>query len=316
MDFRELEYIVSIAKNQGVGKAAEECFVSQPTLSKFVQNLEYNLGQPLFRRLGNKFLLTYAGERYVETAKIILEKKRGLEQELSNIVREDIGEMKIAFRHCGGINVLPQVLPLFWKLFPRVKVKIYEDNSETLENALLNGDLDLAFITFPPRHPDITNEIITREELVLIMSPDHPMAGKGAAKKDCKYPWMDIALLKDESFILPWPNQRTRQMADKIFRAAGIKPNILLTIKNIDVLVQLAAKGFGLAFVGETPLQYIPVSEKPVCFSVGNPATEFSFAVTYRSDMYQTRYIKQFINIVKQIVIPAPADILKVQHYA
>jgi DNA-binding transcriptional LysR family regulator len=308
MDFRELEYVVSVAKHQGVGKAAEECYVSQPTLSKFVQNLEYTLGQPLFRRLGNKFLLTYAGERYVETARNILEIKKGLDRELSDILREDIGELKIAFRICGGINIIPQVLSLFWKQFPRVKVKIHEDNSSVLESELLNGDIDLAFITLPIRHPDITYEIINQEELLLVMSPDHPMAFQGITKKGCKYSWMDITKLKDEGFILPWPDQRTRQVADKIFHDAGIKPKILLTVRNIGVSLQLAAEGFGITFAGETPLRYTATSKKPACFSVGSPSTDFNFVVAFRKGMYHPTYVKQFINIVKEISASASAS--------
>jgi DNA-binding transcriptional LysR family regulator len=301
MDFRELEYVVSIAKHQRVGKAAEECCITQPAMSKFIQNLEYNLGQPLFRRLGNKFLLTYAGERYVETAKLILETEKRLEKELSDIVREDIGEMKIAFRLCGGINVIPEVLSVFWKQYPRVKIKIHEDNSGVIENELLNGDIDLAFITLPFKHPDVSTKLISKEEFLLVMSGNHPMVDKASVKDGCKYPWMDINILKDESFILPWPTQRTRQMADKIFRDAGIKPNVLLTVRNTDVMIELAAKGFGIAFVGEAALRHVPKQEKLCCFSVGSPNTEFSLAVALRSEMYQPTYIKHFINIARNL---------------
>jgi DNA-binding transcriptional LysR family regulator len=311
MDFRELEYIVSIAKNQGVGKAAEECNVSQPTLSKFVQNLEYILGQPLFRRLGNKFLLTYAGEQYTQAAKIILEIKKELDQELSDIVQKHIGEIKMFFRYHGGTHMLPKMLSVFWNQFPRVKIKISDDVSDTPESELLNGDIDIAFTTIPIQHPNITREIINREELVLIMPPDHPMADKGIERPEYNFPWMDIKLLKDEAFILSLPNQRSRQMADKIFRDAGIKPNIRLTVRNKEIMFQLVAKRFGLAFVAQSLLHHFPADEKPVCFSVGNPAPEFIFTVAYRSDIYQPTYIKEFTNIVKK-VFSASEDVLKV----
>jgi DNA-binding transcriptional LysR family regulator len=301
MDFREFEYVVSIAKHQRVGKAAEECCITQPAMSKFIQTLEYNLGQPLFHRLGNKFLLTYAGERYVETAKIILETEKRLKKELSDIVREDIGEMKIAFRLCGGINAMPELLSVFWKQYPRVKIKIHEDTSGVIENELLNGDIDLAFITLPFKHPDVSTQLISQEELLLIMSGNHPMADKAVVKDGCKYPWMDINILKDESFILPWPAQRTRQMADRIFRDEGIKPNVLLTVKNTNAMIELASKGFGIAFVGEATLWTVPEKENLRCFSVGSPNTEFSLAIALRSAMYQPTYIKHFIDIAKSL---------------
>jgi DNA-binding transcriptional LysR family regulator len=300
MDFRELAYIVSIAKHQGVGKAAEELYVSQPTLSKFVQNLESSLGQPLFRRLGNKFLLTYAGKRYVETAQAMLAMKKEMDQELSDIIRESVGEFKIAVPIMRGIYILPRALPLFRERFPRVRVTVFEANSAELEHNILTGEIDLALVTVGDKHSDIVYEIINDEEIVLVMSPDHPLAGQGVIKPGCRYPWMDLHKLENEQFILQWTDQRTRQVSDKILHEAGIKPNIMLTVRNIFVSVQLAAAGYGMAFVGESPLRYIQTSVKPACFSVGKPKTTFSFAAAYRRGIYLPTYIRDFITIVKE----------------
>ena len=75
MDFRELSYVLAIAKTQNITKAADSLYVTQPTLTKFLQNLEKEMGQKLFRKLGNRFVLTYAGERYVAKATEILNLK-------------------------------------------------------------------------------------------------------------------------------------------------------------------------------------------------------------------------------------------------
>jgi DNA-binding transcriptional LysR family regulator len=305
MDFRNLEYIVSIAKYQSIGKAAEECFVSQPTISKFVQHLENSLGQPLFQRAGKKFFLTYAGERYVTIAKTILEAKRGLDKELTDILQEDTGELKIAFRVCGGINI-PRLLSRFWNHFPRIKIKIHEDNSKILENEILKGDIDLAFLTLPINHPEIAYEIIRQEKLLLLMAPNHPKADRGVFREGWTYPWMDVAKLKDEPFILQWPGHKTRQITDKIFQEAGFKPNILLTIRDLNIAVQMALEGFGITFAGESFLRHISPNKKPLCFSIGTPAAEFNFAVAFRAGIYQPNYVKQFIRIAKESFESSP----------
>lgn len=300
MDFRELNYIIAIAQHQSVTKAALELFVSQPTLSKFVQNLEKDMGQPLFKRLGNKFLLTYAGERYVEQARKILLIKKELDQELSDIVRDNVGELKIAFPIMRGTYMLPCSLPMFRKDFPLVKVNVHEANSSVLEDMLLRGDIDLAFFNLPIKSPDIDYEVISHEEVVLIMSPEHPMANCGVPKNGCKYPWVDLKTLGDEGFILQRSDQRTRQIADKLFKEAGIEPNILLSIRNILASVELAAGGYGLTFVSETHLRHINLRIKPVRFSVGNPCTTTSFVAAFRKGIYLPYYTKQYIQIVKK----------------
>ena len=78
MDFKDLSYVLAIARYQNITKAANSLYVTQPTLTKFLQNLEAELGQKLFRKLGHRFVLTYAGERYVEKASEILNLKKEL----------------------------------------------------------------------------------------------------------------------------------------------------------------------------------------------------------------------------------------------
>jgi DNA-binding transcriptional LysR family regulator len=300
MDFRELQYIVSIAKQQNITRASEEVFVSQSTLSKFVQNLENNLGQPVFRRLGNKFLLTYAGERYVEKARTILGLKRELDQELADILKKDIGELKIAFPIMRGTYMLPCTLPVFRQEFPRVKVTVKEANSDSLEDMILSGEIDLAFFTLPIRHPDLTYDVIKEEEVVLVMSRAHPLAETGIKKAECKYPWIDVRKLKDEAFIMQLPDQKTRQITENIFHAMNFKPSISLDIRNILASVELAASGYGLTFVSETHLRHIALKEKPACFSVGSPNTMTSFVAVYRKGIYLPHYAQRYIRIVKE----------------
>lgn len=300
ISFRELAYIVAIAKHQSVTKAAQELFVTQPTLTKFVQNLESEIGQPLFRRLGHKFLLTYAGELYIEKAKTILLLKKELDQELSDIIRENIGELKIAFPIMRGTYMLPCTLPIFRVRFPLVKVNVNEANSGVLEQMILSGEIDLAFFTLPIRHHDIDYKVISWEEVVLVMSPDHPMAHQGIYKSGCKYPWIDVRNLANEHFILQKPDQRTRQIADQIFKEAAIVPQSPLIVRNILASVQLATSGYGLSFISETHLRHIPMNIKPACFSVGSPNTKTCFVTAFRRGVYLPQYAKEYIQIVKE----------------
>jgi DNA-binding transcriptional LysR family regulator len=300
MDFRELQYVVSIAKQQNITRASEEVFVSQPTLSTFVQNLEKKLGQPLFRRLGNKFLLTYAGERYVEKAKIILGMKKELDQELADILKKNIGELKIAFPIMRGTYMLPCTLPVFREEFPGVRVSVKEADSATLEAMILEGEIDLAFFTLPIRHPDIVYDIIKEEEIVLVMNAAHPLAGTGIPKGGCKYPWLDVKNLQDETFIMQRLDQRTRHITDQILHDAAICPRNSLEIRNILASVRLAAEGYGITFVSETHLRHIPLQDKPACFSIGRPKTMTSFVAAYRRGIYLPHYAQRYVRIVKE----------------
>ena len=91
MDFRELSYVLAIAKYQNITKAADALYITQPTLTKFLQSLESQMGQKLFRKLGRRFVLTYAGERYVARATEILNLKKELDQEMNDIIKNNHG---------------------------------------------------------------------------------------------------------------------------------------------------------------------------------------------------------------------------------
>lgn len=299
MDFRDLAYIVAISKHQSVTKAANELHVTQPTLSKFVQNLERQLGQPVFRRIGNKFLLTYAGERYVRRAMEILDIKKQLDQELSDIIRDDIGELNIGFPITRGTYMLPAILPVFREKYPHVMVHIFEANSEELENMILRGEIDIAFFNMPIKSGDIGFEVLSLEEFVLIMSPIHPLIRRGVPRAGCKYPWMDLEFVRDEPFVLQLPKQRSRQTTDRLFRDARIEPPVALQIRNILASVQLAVRGYGLSFVTESHLRHVNAEREPAVFSVGNPSIQTSFVAAFRRGVYLPQYARDFIKIVK-----------------
>ena len=148
MDFKELNYVLAIARYQNITKAAESLHLTQPTLSKFLKALEMELHQPLFQRLGNRYQPTYAGERYLQRAREILEAKRALDQEMGDIIKNNEGYLKIGFPTMRGTYMLPITLPLFHERYPNVRIDVHEANSDHLVRLLLDGDIDLAFFNY------------------------------------------------------------------------------------------------------------------------------------------------------------------------
>ena len=281
IDFKELTYVVAIAKYQNITKAAESLYITQPTLSKFLQTLEKNLGQKLFRKLGNRFLLTYAGERYVSKAIEILNLKKELDQEMGDIIKNNAGSLKIAFPSMRGTYMLPCTLPIFHNLYPNVTLDI------------------LAFFNLPVRSADIDHEIISHEEVLLVLPSSHPLARSGISREGCKYPWMDLHLLKDDPFILQIPGQRTRHTVDQLLKANGLTPHIKLQTSNIHASVELASKGYGACFVTETHLKHIHLDKKIAYFSVGDPCTTVDFVAAFRRGSYIPYHAREYIKIVK-----------------
>ena len=106
-----------------------------------------------------------------------------------------------------GTYMLPITLPLFHEKYPNVRIDVHEANSDHLVRLLLDGDIDLAFFNYLDPEPGLATTVISREEVVLVMHKDSEFTRYGRKKKDCRYPHMDLRLLKDQGFIVQNPSQ-------------------------------------------------------------------------------------------------------------
>lgn len=199
-----------------------------------------------------------------------------------------------------GTYMLPCTIPAFYSRFPQVRLDIVEADSDLLEDMLLKGETDLAFFNLPVRNSSIDYEIISHEEILLILPDGHPLREKAVVRKGCKYPWLSLDLLKNEKFILFTKSQRTRQIAEHLFSHYGIHPNVFLQTRNIQAALTLASKGYGACFVSETHLKHVSFETPPLCFSVGEygPAA-VDFVAAFRKHSYLPYHAKEYIKIVK-----------------
>ena len=303
MDFRELTYILAIAKHGNITKAAESLYVGQPTLSKFLMSLEEELGLKLFRRVGNRYVLTHAGERYVEKASQILSLKGDLDAEMADILKRGVGELSVAFASMRCTYMLPCSLPAFHRMHPNVKVKVFEGNSEENDRRLLDGQVEVAFYTRPSElDPRIHYETIAQEELLICTCHGHPL-GRFARKDPASpYPKLELGLLKSEQIIMMRPQQRTRQIMDGILRREGIDFENVLYTGNLPAIMELVALGYGVSFIHESHLRH-RAGERPIdCYSFGEPRTVSEFVAATRKGSYISRYAQDLIEIVRQQV--------------
>ena len=301
MDFRELTYILAIARHKNITKAAESLYVGQPTLSKFLISLENNLGLKLFRRVGNQYIITHAGECYVKKATQILTLKNDLDTEMADIIRQEIGELNIAVASMRCTYLLPCTLPPFHRVFPNVKINLFEGSSEENDQRLLDGDVEVAFYIQPSEpNPQIDYDIISHEELLICTCRDHPLTRFAQKNPASPYPKLDLSLLKNEQIIMMRPQQRTRQIMDSILNQEHLKFEKVLYTGNLPAIMELVAQGYGVSFIHESHLRH-RIGTTPIsCFSFGRPRTVTDYVAATRKGSYVSRYAKEFINIVRE----------------
>lgn len=304
MDFRELSYILAIAKYQNITKAAETLYVGQPTLSKFLKATEDALGQKLFRKLGHRYILTYAGERYVEKAEQILQLKRDLDLELADIMKRDVGVLKLAFPTMRCTYMLPATLPAFQKIYPNVRVEISEGHSDALDQKILSGEVEIAFYTQPAGTPNplLEYEILGEEELLVCTAKDHPIGRFARPNPASRYPKLDVSLLRNEQLIMMLPTQRTGQIVNDYLRREGIRFDNVIYTSNMSAIIELVGAGYGVAFIFEPHLSHHRSFARPIdCYSFGEPRMVSNFVAAVRKGSYLPIYARDFVELTRQL---------------
>lgn len=302
MDFQNFEYFMAIVKHKNLTKAAQELYISQPALSKFLQKLEQELGGELFRRSGHRYDLTFLGQRYLEYAQQALALNQDWKKELKEIHSSFAGELNIAFPSMRSSCILPRILPEFHKAHPGIRVNVYEEGYSIQEALLADGKLDFAIFSNWQPLAGLTYEDLTLEEILLVLHPDHPLAAGGVPREGCGYPWMDLSLLAEHPFILHFPDQNTGRAAAQLFEQYEIQPPVSFCSRSSLLCIQLAAQGLGACFAPATYVQYAASLWPLRAFSVGEPPLINKLVLAYRQNSYLTTYARDFIHMIRQLL--------------
>ena len=174
MTLTELRYVVAVARERHFGRAADACFVSQPTLSIGIKKLEEELGVSIFERASNEISLTHVGEQIVAQAARILEEAASIK-----IIAQQSGDplghpLRLGAIYTVGPYLLPQIIPLLRKSAPAMQLIVQESYTGDLRELLKRGKLDVIIISLPFSEPGVVTQALYDEPFQLAMPADHP----------------------------------------------------------------------------------------------------------------------------------------------
>ena len=297
MNTQELEYILCIAKHKNLTKAAQELYISQPTLSKHLKKIEQELNGKIFNYNKNQYTPTYLGRKYIEYAERILAVDANWKKELEDLSSCNKGELSIAFPPLRSACIIPKVMPEFCKKYPNIKINFLEESNEIEEKLLHSDTLDLAVFNETTINPELEYQTVGKEE-ILIMTPT----------KLSDQSWLDLESIKDESFILNFPNQTTGKIVNDLFDKADIIPNVLFHTRNIQAAALLCEQGHVICFVPETYVDILPLKKKPNLYSIGKHKAYSTLVIAYKKNKYMTEYEKYFIELIHKYLCDKEKD--------
>ena len=297
MNEKHMQYVLTVLKEGSFTNAAKKLYVSQPSLSQIIKTAESNLGAPIFDRSTDPITLTPAGQLYVEAARQVTTISTNLRKQVEELSKEEFGTIRLGISVQRGMELLPELYPRFKKRFPHVGLALHEQGSATMEKSVLEGEVGIALLTTFPRHEELVYDLIQEEKLVLIVNRECELAKRIAPGTP-----IDILEARDETFISSQSGHSVRTIQDSLFITRDMKPKIDLVTISIEVGKHVVAAS---PVVMACPDSYVETDNSPdsAYFSypilgVENPR---HFYACYRKDMYLTKYMKGFLEILHEI---------------
>lgn len=242
MDIRTLRYFVEVVRQQSFTRAAEKLFVTQPTISKMLKNLEDELNCTLLIRDGRKLLMTDTGQVVFERGLAILDEFRQLEAELSDINHLNKGVLRLGIPPMVGM-LMAGPISLFRQRYPGVELKISEFGGLTVQQAVMNGELDLAMTALPVEEEEaLTTRLLFSHPLCVLV----PRSGEWLEQTSVSPEQLAAhpLLIYNEDFAL------SRQLM-QLFARHDVKPRIAVRSGQWDFLAAMVQAGVGVAILPE-----------------------------------------------------------------
>lgn len=242
MDVKYLVPFVAVAEELHFGRAAKRLHMSQPPLSRQIRRLEDDLGVQLLVRDRHGVRLTPAGRAFLEEARLVLSRADAAARMARRVASGEVGTLRVGHVDASSSELLAVALGTFHECMPEVRLVVQEATTEALVDALLAGELDVALVRSPVKHPTLSSADVAEEALVVALPEAHQLA---AAEP------VSLSELADETFVLP-PRHVSRALHDRVISAceeAGFRPNVADEAFPASSAILLVAAGAGVSMV-------------------------------------------------------------------
>lgn len=245
MDLRKLRYFLAVAEERNLGRAAAHLHISQPPLTRQIHQLEQELEVQLFNRTPKGMELTEAGVLLAQEARNIFSLVQQASEKTQRASQGRLGRLDVAVFGSGVLDMIPRILLRFKQDYPEVKVVLHTMEKEEQIQALRQHRITLGFSRMLKPLPDITNELVSQERLLLAVNANSPLA---------KQPVIKFQELANYPMVLFSSSSRPN-FVDKVMSlcyAAGFTPEITQEVGDVVTGVALVASGFGVCLVSKS----------------------------------------------------------------
>ena len=287
MNLRDLNYLVAVADLRSFIQAAEQCCISQPTLSTQIKKMEGTLGVQIFERSNKKVLPTELGEQIIDSARRVLQEIDYIKELSENSQDPLAGNFRLGAIPTLSTYIFPELVPLIKLTLPKLRLILLEDKTNQLIAKLKQGQIDAALLALPINEDSLATKALFEDEFFLAVAQENPLAEKHSVAQSDLH--QHKLLLLDEGHCL-------RDQALEVCRFNDIEEQQDVRATGLETLRQMVRVGTGITFMpniainqSEDGIRYIPFVQ---------PAPLRTIGLVWRKTSARTQLIEQLIELI------------------
>jgi len=284
LDIKHLQYFIEVSKFNSFSRAADHLFITQPTISKMIKNLETELGVALIDRSRKQLTLTDAGQIILEQATLIDKAFNNLKTELDNLTGLKKGHIRIGLPPIFNAHFFLKIVGNFHEKYPGITFQLVEDGSKKIEEDVGNNLLDVGIIVLPTKNDIFDHFSFMEEDLKLILHPSHPLAIRDE---------VELSELANESFIL---FNKDFVLNDRIILSCnnvGFNPHIISESSQQSFIEEMVASKLGISLLPESICHNLNENVKSV--KVTNPSISWNLGIIWGNNQYFSYAAKEWL---------------------
>ena len=293
------KYVYEVYKERSFTKAAQNLYISQPSLSARIKKIEEMIGEPLFDRSTTPLQLTEVGKVYIEAAEEITQIEQRVENYINDLAGLKTGNLAVGASTLFAAYVVPSLITQFNQKFPDVHIQLIEGNTAELEEMLGSNALDFVIDNY---HYDsiLYNKELYCEENILLAVPKHFSVNeklkeyqlsyeniKSKKYLSQKYPAVPLERFAELPFIMLTQGNDTRTRGDRLCREVGFRPNIVLEFNQQSTAYMASSTQLGATFISDILVSQLPTFENLVYYKLDGEEAKRKVFFYYKTHKYK-----------------------------
>ncbi|QTQ13075.1 LysR family transcriptional regulator [Treponema parvum] len=283
-DYEQLNYLITLAEELNITRAAERLYISQPALTSYLNRLEASLGVRLLDRSKSPLRITPAGQQYITMMKDIEYQKDQLLESIRRLDQPAEETLRIAIGRNRGELMLPRILPGLYRRFPGIHLSVFEDRDEVMAEKVQHNAVDIAIIESFLYVGSLSYLMLAEESHCLVTGAQNPhLVGMDIQGNDPFHP-LDVPseFINNQTFFSPSTKNGLNFYTQQLFSQHRLAPKDIVFIANNNTAYQLALKGLGTTYQSVYYADVVKTDEKPVFLMPGGVPSILKIFIVFK----------------------------------